>query len=315
MDPNTKVFGILEPTGFSLQSKEKLSRYGEVVEFGGVGLTEFLRVVDFLFIRLGYRIDEKLLRCATKLKVVCSPTTGTTHLDLDYLYRRNIELISLKGESEFLTDIVATPEHTLGLVLCLLRNYKKSLANGYHSQELRLNFMGQDLREQTVGIIGFGRVGQRFASYLEAFSASIRYFDKAPVKSLFEIKSAVNDHSLDDLLQHSSVVVVCASYENGDPVVLGENELLRAKGKFLVNTSRGQNIDEDALINLIKKDWFSGVALDVICDWPKWIHSSKWSSLIDRDDFILTPHIAGVTQTALQSTETFVVDKLIDRVM
>ena len=118
--------GILEPEAFSKFALDTLKLKGSVQEYNGGLLNEFLMDKDVLFIRLAYKMDHDFLRNAPKLKYICSPTTGLNHIDLDEVKRRGISVISLKGESDFLQKIRATPEHIFGVTIALLRNYKKA---------------------------------------------------------------------------------------------------------------------------------------------------------------------------------------------
>lgn len=114
--------GILEPSDFSSIAIEKLDNVGQVTNFSGENLNIFLRDKDVLFIRLGYVISKDFMSMAKNLKYLCTPTTGLNHIDLQECKARDIEVISLKGEIDFLSTIRATPEHTFGLTLSLLRN-------------------------------------------------------------------------------------------------------------------------------------------------------------------------------------------------
>ena len=116
--------GLLEPDNFSPTARQALLRLGPVEAWNGVGLADFLTNTEALFVRLGYKIDHAFLDKAPKLRWLCSPTTGHTHIDEAALRERGISLLSLRGERAFLESIRATPEHTFGLILGLLRKYR-----------------------------------------------------------------------------------------------------------------------------------------------------------------------------------------------
>ena len=101
--------GILEGDSFSNCALEQIAGIGLVEKFDGVSLKSFLADKEILFVRLGYMIDSAFLNKASRLKVLCSPTTGHNHIDEKVLSDRNIGLISLRGESAFLEGIRATP--------------------------------------------------------------------------------------------------------------------------------------------------------------------------------------------------------------
>jgi D-3-phosphoglycerate dehydrogenase len=173
----TSRIGILEPDGFSKPARARLVELGAVADFSGGELGGFLADKDALFVRLAHRIDAEFLRRAPKLRVLCSPTTGHTHIDLDALTQRGIRLLSLKGEGAFLDRIRATPEHTIGLMLALLRNYRTAFLDERNDHWDRDRCRGEELCGMAVGFIGFGRIGRRVASYLLAFEANVGYYD------------------------------------------------------------------------------------------------------------------------------------------
>ena len=118
------VIGILEPNSFSKECLKDLKKKMKVNIFSGNDFSTFLKPINVLFIALKYKIDEKFLKMCPNLKVICSSTTGLNHIDVEYPKNKNIKLISLQQETSFLKNIRATPEHTFGLILALLRNYK-----------------------------------------------------------------------------------------------------------------------------------------------------------------------------------------------
>jgi D-3-phosphoglycerate dehydrogenase len=169
--------GILEPDGFSDASRARHSAVGTVDVFYGGDLGRFVADKDVLFVRLARRIDAGLLDLAPKLRFLCSPTTGHTHIDLDALAQRDIRLLSLQGETTFLDSIRATPEHAIGLMLALLRNYRSAFLDAANDHWDRDRCRGEELFGQEVGLIGFGRVGRHVAAYLQAFEAKVGYCD------------------------------------------------------------------------------------------------------------------------------------------
>jgi D-3-phosphoglycerate dehydrogenase len=156
--------GILEPDAFSDRARERLSHLGRVADFDGSDVGVFLADKEALFVRLLHQIGTEILGKAPRLAYLCSPTTGHTHIDLAELAKRGIALLSLKGETEFLDGIRATPEHTMGLILALLRNYRAAFLSERNDHWDRDRCRGEELAGMPVGIIGFGRVGRRVAT-------------------------------------------------------------------------------------------------------------------------------------------------------
>ena len=111
------------------------------------------------------------------MKYICTPTTGLNHIDLEYAKKSNIHIISLKGELDFLKTITATSEHTFGLVLSLLRFYKRAFSEKRVTNENRNLVRGHELNSSKIGIIGLGRIGSHLVKYFNAFGAEINFYD------------------------------------------------------------------------------------------------------------------------------------------
>ena len=151
--------GILEPNHFSVQGIQRLSSIGVISLFdNSVNIDSFLNNIEVLFIRLDYHIYKEFLNKCKSLKILCSPTTGLNHIDLKILNERQINLICLRDKTDILTNVRATPENTFGLAIALLRGYKKSFLSINNCNWFRYNYIGDELYEMNVGIIGYGRV-------------------------------------------------------------------------------------------------------------------------------------------------------------
>ena len=198
--------GILEGDSFSEKALDSLDKLGEVENYNGSSLQEFLLDKEALFIRLGYQINKEFLQMTPRLKYLCSPTTGHNHIDTDELIKRSINLISLKGQHEFLMNIRATPEHTLGLILALLRNYRHAFLSVDNNHWDRNSCRGYELYENKVGIIGYGRVGCILNSYLQALGAEVYYFDPEPN---IESDTAARCNTLDEMMDRCNIIVLC----------------------------------------------------------------------------------------------------------
>ena len=304
--------GILEPLNFSKEALYMLSKIGKVDIFTGNNLDKFIEEKEILFIRLNFNLNKEFLKKAKNLKIICSPTTGNNHIDMQFLKKNNIKLIFLKGQKKFLKKIVATPEHTLGLIISLLRNYKNAFLSVTNKSWNRDVYIGDEIRGNTIGIIGLGRVGYILANYVTYLGGKVVWFDKNKVR--FK-KSWIQARNLTHLISSSKVICLCANFEFGQEPILSYKYLKLMENKYLINTSRGELIDENALIKLIKKDKFSGVALDVICNENKVNNLKKWESIyIEGKNLIITPHIAGATFYSMHKTEVYITNLLLKHI-
>ena len=209
--------GILEHNMFSLAAITKLKKIGNVTVFDGKNLKQFLFPLNILFIRLSYNIDKSFLNNCPKLKWLCSPTTGTNHFDYNFLKAKKINLITLKGEVKFLKGIRATPEHTFGLILAILRKYNFALSDIKNGKWDRNKCRGEEIKQNKIGIIGLGSVGYQLATYCHAFGAEVSWFDNAKVKFKPNWKKFNN---VMDLIKHNKVIVLCADFKKGQlPII------------------------------------------------------------------------------------------------
>lgn len=299
--------GLLEPDRFDPEVLNRLERLGIVSVYENGSLESFLAPLDVLFVRLGYAIDEALLAQAPRLRYLCSPTTGHTHIDEAALAARGIRLISLRGERTFLETIRATPEHTFGLILALLRRYKGAFSHVNAGGWERDLFRGEELYGQRVGIIGLGRVGYRVAAYCQAFDADISYYDIRDVPAMPEWRLM---DSILDMIHTSRVVVLCASHVADSAPIIGQREIDGLQGRYFINTARGELVDEEALLRALAGDHFAGLACDVLCHETGNMQLDRWNECAQGKNVILTPHIGGATVNAMARTEAFIADKL-----
>ena len=300
--------GIVEPQDFSLRALTLLSELGNISKFESGKIEDFLVDKEIIFVRLNYYFETHILSNANKLKYICSPTTGLNHLDLDYLKKNKIKVISLKGEFDFLSDIRATSEHTFGLILSLLRNYKNAISISKEKFNREL-YKGDEIFNNSIGIIGFGRLGKLLAKYIEAFNGNTFFYDTD--SSIKEIYGAKRLDSVEELISNCNVILLCASYELTSNKFFNKAYIDLLKDKFFVNTSRGELIDEKYLLKKVKENFFKGIAIDVLRDESKDKNNLDEFLSVDKSiNFIITPHIAGATFTSMKRTEEFIAKKL-----
>ena len=302
-----KIVGILEPNNYSCAALQKLRENFEVKEFKGEDLYEFLFDVEVLFVRLAYLIDSDFCKMAPNLRIICSPTTGLNHISDEIINNEKVNVLSLKGETQFLENIFATAEHTFGLILALLRNYSKAFTIDGFSNFDRDALRGNELAGQKVGIIGLGRVGTQVARYCNVFGSEVSYCDLS-TKSTDYCKF----DSVSDLIKNNNIIICCASFIEQNGTILNSAELNLLENKYFINTARGELCDEEALISVIKTNRLKGIALDVFSNESNSEARQKWIDLKgSTNNLILTPHLGGATSESMHKTENFLVSKLL----
>jgi D-3-phosphoglycerate dehydrogenase len=296
---------ITESRGFPAAARRHLERHGEVIlaDLDRAGLEAAIRHTQVLWVRLRHRIDEPLLDLAPALTMIATPTTGLTHIDTAAVERRGIQLVSLRGETEFLKDVRATAEHTIGLMLALMRHIPDAAAHVAGGGWNRNLFRGTELYGKTVGIMGYGRLGRIVARYLRAFDARVLAADP----HVFEMEDGVRRVSLEHLLLASDIVTLHVNLCEETDRFFGRREFSLLKpGSLFINTSRGELVDEPALIEALRSGRIAA-ALDVISD-----EHLSGSPLIGLPNLLITPHIGGCTLESMQKTEVFLAAKVAD---
>lgn len=241
--------------------------------------------------KLNYKLDANLLR-NTNVKYILTASTGTNHIDKEYCKNNNIEIFSLTKELDIIEKISSTAEHAFSLMLSLIRNIPSSfnsVKNGDWNYE---PFIGRQLNYLTIGIIGYGRLGSKFYNYCKAFGSNVL------VNDLYK-EDVPNNADLDILLNKSDVISLHIHLD-GNYNFFNKNLLSKLNKKiYLINTSRGEVVDEEDVIYGLESGIIKGYATDVLKDELGNIKNSK---LIEysktNNNVIITPHIGGMTLEA-----------------
>ena len=302
---------VTESSRFSDAAVRILRGAGEVrlADLDREGLLAEAATAEVLWIRLRHRIDREVMQLAPRLRIIATPTTGLNHIDMEEAARRDIRVLSLKGETDFLRDVPATAEHTIGLILSLLRHVPGAFEHARQGSWNRDLFRGTDLRGKMVGIIGLGRIGRMVAGYLTAFGADVTATDPRTAQD----ETGVPIVAMDDLLREADIVTVHASLSGETIGMFGHAQFGRMKaGAWFINTARGELVQEAALLEALESGRLAGAALDVL--WDENSDGMGGSVLIDyarqHDNLIVTPHIGGCTAESMEKTEVFLAGRV-----
>jgi len=303
-----------EPEGYSRKAYEVLNTIGNVVEeeCDRERLFTLIPEINILIVRLGHRVDNELFEKASKLKIVVTATTGLNHIDLDAAAKHGVTVLSLKGERAFLDSLTATAELTWALLLALVRKLPEAIEHVNHGGWDRDLFKGNQLKEKVLGIVGYGRLGSLVARYGHAFDMRVIATDPY----VEDMESYVEKVEMDELLSSADVISLHVNYDETTHGMMDEKVFQKVKpGAVLVNTSRGELIDEKAMLKALDLGTLSGVALDVLsyesnktASWPK--DSEVWKRLSSDLNILIAPHIGGATFESMEETEIFMANKL-----
>lgn len=270
---------------------------------------------DVIFTRLGVMMDSKAIQLQPKLKYIVTSTTGLNHIDTDACAERNVQVVSLKGESEFLAAVKSTAEHTWGLLLALIRNIPGAHASVTEGHWDRIPFLADELDTKTLGIIGYGRLGKIVARYGVAFGMKVLAHDHDAAKIAGQPGVTVAD--LDSLLAESDFIVLLISYSKENEKFMDAAKFNKLKhGAYFINTSRGEMVDEEALLEALQSKKIKGAALDVLNDDSGWCGAVQGSfNLLNyarsHQNLLLTPHMGGYGKDSIARTREFVTNKFL----
>ncbi len=306
---------VTESVGFAPEAAQTLLNLGPVEwgDFDRRNLLQHIGDAELLWVRLRHVIDSEVMDAAPGLRWIATATTGLNHIDLAAAEERDIQVVSLRGQTDFLTNVRATAELTLALMLALLRRIPEAVEHAQAGLWNRDLFRGLELHRRTVGIVGYGRLGRIVSRYLTALGTRVLAADCRAV----EVEQGVTLMGLPEVLQESSLVSLHANLVPENIGFFDRKcfERLRA-GSYFVNTSRGELVDEAALLEGLRSKRLAGAALDVTSD--------EWGQRRDRhvlveyakqySNLLLTPHIGGCTVESMGQAETFLASLVVQAI-
>jgi glyoxylate reductase len=244
---------------------------------------------DGLLCLLTDKVDSELLAAAPKLKAVSTFSVGYDHIDVPACKARGVAVTNTPG---VLTE--STADFTWALLMAAARRVVEGdayMRGGKYKGWDPLMLLGTDVAGKTLGIIGFGRIGQAVAKRAGGFSMKILYYDTRRAAPSLEAELNAAFVPLDELLRESDFVSVHTVLDEGTRHLIDDRAFgLMKKSAYLINAARGPIIDEKALVRALKSDKIRGAALDVY-EWePKMA-----PGLASCKNAVLAPHLASAT--------------------
>ena len=250
-------------------------------------------------------LGESQLSEAPDVKLIAIAATGSDCVDLDYCRRRGITVCNVRGYA-----VNSVPEHVLMLILALRRNllaYRRDVSEGkwQHSKQFcLLAHPLHDIKDSTIGIIGYGSIGKSMARLAE--SVGMRVLISEHKNALTARDSRI---AFTDLLQQSDVVTLHCPLSDDTRDMFGRNEFeMMKRSALLINTARGALIQDDALIDALQSGKIAGAAVDCLREEPP----RNGGALLDLNlpNFIVTPHVAWASDEAVQALADQVIDNI-----
>jgi len=251
-----------------------------------------VRQKDAILCTLSDIIDAKVMDAAgPNLKVISSYSTGIDHIDIKEATKRGIHVTFTDA---ILTD--ATADLTFALILAISRQItqghelvtRKRWKYGWDPHLL----LGSDVHSMTIGIVGLGRIGSAVARRAKGFDMDIIYHNRHNRNIQMEEQFGAKHVDMDELIEESDFLSLHCSLNSESYHLINETNLRRMKkDSYIINTARGQLINEVHLIKALKRRWIAGAGLDVLEKEPP----SPNNPLLKMKNVVLLPHIGSAT--------------------
>lgn len=299
---------------FSNEAKLILAKVGDAdyLDLTHEALLEKIADYDILLVGLGLVIDKIAIDSAKKLKVIATATTGLDHVDVAYALEKGIEVISLRGENDFLNTVTGTAELAFGLLLDLVRNISVAYSSVKQYEWDREKFIGHNLSGKTLGVVGYGRLGKMMARYGLAFGMKVLVFDPY----IKEVDDNIKKTDFETLLKQSDIISLHVNLSDETEKMFNTAAFAKMKTTaFLVNTSRGKVVDEIDLLTALKNKQLAGYAADVLEGELHFSESFTDYPLVEyaqtHSNCLITPHLGGMTFESREATDLFMAEKIV----
>ena len=263
-----------------------------------------------IVIRSRFKIDRHFLDKATQLQFIARVGAGLESIDCDYASSKGIHLIAAPEGNRN-----AVGEHTLAMLLSLMNHLNKANYEIKSGQWNRESNRGHELDGKTVGIIGYGNMGKAFAKKLRGFDVKVLFHDILPNQA----DENAQQVSLLELQQRADVVSLHLPWTAETDKMVNATFINQfAKPLWFINTSRGKNVVTSDLVAALQSGKILGAGLDVL-EYEKLSFESLFQDttipeafqyLLDADNVLLTPHIAGWTFESHEQLAQVIVDKI-----
>lgn len=265
------------------------------------GFMEDFAAADIAVTGNSLTLSADLLERLPKLRLVAKLGTGLDMIDIPALTRRNVLLCNTPGANS-----VAVAEHTVGLLLGLLRNVPQCDSAVRSGQWEKARTMGGELYGKTAGIIGLGNIGGRVASRLAGFEMTLLGTDPVWPEALAQ-RHGIQRCTLEELLDKADFVCVHCPLDDSTANLLDRAKLERMKpSAILVNMARGGIVNETDLYDVLCEKRIAGAVIDAYSQEPL-----TESPLFDLKTVILSPHAGAFTREALNNMSRITVDQVL----
>ena len=251
-------------------------------------LKEIIGSYEVLIVRSSTKVTSEILSSAGALKVIGRAGAGVDTIDVGAATRQGVVVMNTPGG-----NTISTAEHTMSLLLSLVRNIPQANASVLAGKWDRKTYIGTELQGKTIGIIGLGKIGREVALRCQAFGMTAIGFD--PLLGQDQaLRLGIEVVALDDVFARADFITVHTPLNDETRSLIGERQLAKCKdGVRLINCARGGIIDEHALLKALESGKVAGAALDVFVQEPP-----GDNALARHPRVVATPHLGASTEEA-----------------
>lgn len=237
------------------------------------------------------------------VKLIASCTTGTQHIPMGECAKRGIRVVSLAGDQS-IQDVTPTAEHTFGLIWAITRQADLAKQEVEEGRWDRSGFAADKMLSQmTLGIVGYGRIGKMVGRIAQGYGMRVTWVDRGAV---YDPELVI--HESDIVSLHLPLTSETRGTINGNCLALMK------RGAYLINTARGEIVDDDAIVAALRTGHLAGYAADVLSGEFEPDFSPAEHPLVkamnEGENIYLTPHIGGSTLDAWEKTQLRIIEKM-----
>ncbi|MDE3025675.1 MAG: phosphoglycerate dehydrogenase [Acidobacteriota bacterium] len=263
-------------------------------------LEEIVDRYDAIVVRSATKLTADVIERATNLKVIGRAGVGVDNVDVEAATRRGI-VVANAPES----TVVSAAEHTIGLLVALARNIPQAHAALKQGRWERKAHGGIELAGKTLGVLGFGRIGQQVARRALGLGMRVVAYDPYVAAERFRELGAERGETMDDVYHAAEFVTLHLPLTDETRRAIDASAFARMRdGVRIVNAARGQLVDEAALVDALRSGKVAGAALDVFSSEP------YAGPLLELDNVVVTPHLAASTDEAQDRAGVIVAEQV-----
>ena len=265
-------------------------------------IKEKIGTFDIVIVRSRTKLTKDMIEKADKCRIIARVGVGLDNIDVDAANAKGIRVINaIEGAMNAVAELV------LGLMLSLSREIPRADREIRNGKWLKKELLGTELSGKYLGIVGLGNIGKRLAKHARALNMNIIGYDVIPIAEEFVREVGLIKTDLDTLLSSADYISFHVPFTNDTKHLVNSQRLGKMKKTaYIINTSRGEIIDEEALYSALKDGKIAGAALDVFEKEP-----ASGNKLTTLSNVICTPHIGAQTKEAQTLAANVIAEKII----